>query len=271
MIRLVAPWATVGPAASRCANLNSLLEQVLGRDDPVDDPPLEHLLGVVEAAGHHELPGPCGARPLRHPLDAAAERGQPDDPLDEPELGALGSPDHVAAERRLQSGGQAQALDQRQRRDRQPLEAGEVGDPLLGERGALGRALDRREGVDVDAAGEDVALGPVDERPRARGGDLVPDLAQALEGPRPEQVQRRVVEHGDHHLAVALEPHRVAIGGPLVLGHLNHPLSARRSARSRRARRRAGSTAASAGRPHSGESRGCGSGRRSASRRRRRH
>ena len=53
------------------------------------------------------------------------------------------------------------------------------------------------EGLDVDAAGEDLALGPEDEGAGVGVGDLVADLAHLLEGARPEEVERRIVEDRD--------------------------------------------------------------------------
>ena len=51
---------------------------------------------------------------------------------------------------------------------------------------------DPLEGVDVDAAGEDVALGAPDQRPRVGALDLVEAGHQLVEGVVGEQVERRV-------------------------------------------------------------------------------
>ena len=214
---MVAAWATVGPAASSARELHPLLEQLVGRQDAVDDAPVEHLLGVVEAAGHHELPRPGGAGALGHALDAAAERGQSDDPLDEAELGALGRPDHVAAQRGLEAGGQAEAVDEREGRDLERLERLQLADAVGGEaRSLLAPGDVGEDAADVDAAREHPALGAEDHRAGARGDDLVAGGAHRLERLLGEQVERRVVEDDDGDVALVLDADRRPAG---FLGH----------------------------------------------------
>jgi hypothetical protein len=80
-------------------------------DYPVDDSrALEHRR-LVEAAGVDELPRAARSGSLGHPLRAAGAWGQSDDRLHEPELRRLLGPDQVAAERDLEPGGEAEAVD----------------------------------------------------------------------------------------------------------------------------------------------------------------
>src|SRR5918995_1016408 len=85
--------------------------------------------------------------------------------LDEAELGRLRRPEDVAAERDLEAGGQAEAVDQSQARDLERLQPAHGGDQLaeaIGGAAVVDRAL---EVVDVGAAGEELALGAPDECP----------------------------------------------------------------------------------------------------------
>ena len=101
----------VGPAARRCGEPHPLLVHGAVGDDAVDHAPALERLGVVEAAGHHELARPRRTGALGHPLRAAGAGGEPDDGLDEAELRRLLGPDHVAAERDLEPRGQAEPVD----------------------------------------------------------------------------------------------------------------------------------------------------------------
>ena len=87
--------------------------------------------------------------------------------LDQAEAGGLAGPDHVAAERDLEPGGEAEAVDEGERRQRQRLDpphGAEQG--LEAEIGAVAaRVDDLLEDVDVGAAREQLALGAPDERP----------------------------------------------------------------------------------------------------------
>lgn len=185
-----------------------LLVHLAVGDDPVDHAPALELRGLVEPAGHHELARPSGPGPLGDPLRPAGARRQPDHRLDEAEARGLLGPDHVAAERHLEPGREAEALDQGEGRDLERLEPANGVDQRLRE---LARPLrtgghDALELVHVDAPGEDLPLSAPDERPRVGARDLLDAGDELVERALAEEVERRVGEDELRDVAVALEP-----------------------------------------------------------------
>ena len=138
----MAAWASVGPLRQLGRERAGRSLETVVVEDAVDHVPALERLGVVGHAGHHELAGPAGARPLGQALGPAHRRRQTDDLLDQPELGPPRGEDQVAGQRELERPGQAQ--------------------PVGGEHG--------RAGQRVDAAGE---LDQADEQRRRVGGGLL--------------------------------------------------------------------------------------------------
>jgi hypothetical protein len=190
--------ARVGPLASRFAKRIAFVEIVVGKD-PVDDVPTLERDGVVERAAHDELARPPGTRPLGHPLRPAGPGTAPHHRLDEPEPGRLGGPNHVAPERDLEAGGQAETVDEGERRDLELLEPPYRLDQPLREladaiRARLGYRL---EVVDIHSSGEEFALGPPHERSGVGTLHLRQALAQLGKRALLEEVQGWVVEGED--------------------------------------------------------------------------
>ena len=172
-IFLVAAWACVGPSASLWANVIPFLEHVVGQD-AVDDAPADHR------------PRRRRIRPSHHELARAGRAGALGDALHPPPAGVrptLASTSPKAADSAAQIISQASAASNDAVRQ-SPWTIARVGmsrvskapqlDQALAEEAlGLGAAGDPVEDRDVDAAGEDLALGPPDQRPGIGGGDLV--------------------------------------------------------------------------------------------------
>ncbi len=187
-------------------------------DHPVDDAPALEDLRVVEAARHHELARAAWPGPLGHPLCAARSGREPHDRLDQPELRRALGPDDVAAKGDLQARREAHSVNQGERRDLERLEATDAIDQRLREvaRGLRPGVEDGLEVRDVDPSGEDVALGPPDERPGVRALDL-PDAVDELgKGRRREEVVRRVLEGDDRDVTVSAEGDGLAQVAPRI-------------------------------------------------------
>ena len=183
------------PIGQLVRELHPLFEQLVVRDHPVDHVPALERRGVVEAAAHHELGGSRRPRSLRHPLRAPGARRQPDDCLDQAEARRLRRPDHVAAERDLETGGQTEAVDQGKGRDRQLLDPPHDRDQRAERVGGAALLLHPLEAVDVDPAGEDVALRAPDQGAGVGPLDLLHAGLERPPGVVAEQIERRVGEH----------------------------------------------------------------------------
>ena len=173
MIRLVAAWATVGPVGEPVGESHPLLQQLVVGDDAVDDVPTLEGRRVVEPPTHHELRGAGGAGAFGHSLRAPSARGEPDHRLDQAEPVSTRSAQSMSQASEISRPcfvGQAEAMDERQGRTRSSSSLRAVaisGAPKDAGRGAL---LDGAlKPVDVSAAGEELALGPPDERPGVGG------------------------------------------------------------------------------------------------------
>jgi hypothetical protein len=98
------------PAGEPAGERVRVLAQFAGRQNAVDDAPFADRLGRIGPGRQDGFRGPARACPGDEALRSASERRGADYSLDETELGVLGGPDQVAAERDLESGGQAEAL-----------------------------------------------------------------------------------------------------------------------------------------------------------------
>ena len=259
-------WWPRGPASgrrrARRANARAAASKPVVGEHPVDHVPALERRGIVRDAGHHELPGAAGAGALGQSLGAAHRRRQPDHLLHEPERWPT---------RRARIRSQASASSNAQVRH-SAWAANTVGHGSRSTRWAI-----------ADQPVEQSAAASATRRARRTATTSTPPLTT-----RPSA--RNSTARGAAALELAdrrLEPGRSAASNRLSGGESKvttaspsvaldadrRPSSsqlARRWPRSRPCHPVPGSTAGAAGRPRSAGSRGCGSGRRSASRRCRR-
>ena len=192
-----------------------LLEEDRRGQDPVHDPPLVHLGGRVDVAGHHQLGGPGDAGLGDQPLRAAAAGGEADGRLDQAERGVLGRPHQVTAQAQLEPDGEVQGVHHRDRGHRHPLQG--LHQEARHQGGPLGRP-EPLELVHVDATAEHLALGPEQHRAGRsvanQRGHLVEGRFQIGGQLAVEQVERR---RRDHQLGHITGPRHVNLGHALLL------------------------------------------------------
>ena len=208
-IRLVAACAWVGPAASRCANLQRLLLELVVGQHAVDHVPALERRGVVEARRSSRARGRGRARRARPPAACRPSRAS----------GRRRARPGRTSPTRAARAGRSRAQLERRRSGTAPCTDAIVGNGSSSSLWTIAirssnssRAPARRPAVEhvyVDAAGEDacprrgrasaarrLALGLLE-----RAGQVVHQLGV-------EQVERRVVERDDAERAVVLEPDR---------------------------------------------------------------
>ena len=219
----------------------------------------------------HELAGAGRAGALGQPLTPPPNGVRPTTRSTRPNCAPLGGEDHVAGERGLEGGGEAEALRRGRRSGTRASRSRRARGRRPGRPLALPRARRRacEDLADVDAAGEDLALGARETNARASEAVTSSRAARiALEGALPEEVQRRVVEDQRRRRRRRVSGRIGSSSRDLESSSSAPPLgsvAAMRAISSMSPPR--GSTGASAGRPRSVGSRGCGSGRPSARRR----
>ena len=190
-----------------------LLEQLCRRYDAVHDTPVEHRLGRIGPSGQDRLRGAAGARPRHEALRPSPERRCPDHRLDETEVGALRRPDQVAAQRHLQTGGEAQPLHGRHRGHRDLREPPDPGNELIEQLARRGLVA-VEEHLHVRPGREVVTLGTHQDRAGVAVTCLGGRLHEAAHQLQPEEIQGWVREHDLPHVAVQCEIH---------LGHVPPP------------------------------------------------
>ena len=231
-------------------------------------PQRSSIVGVVEPAGHHELARPRRARRARPSAGSRRRRASARRPP---------RPGRTSTTRSAQIMSQPSATSSPAVRQR-PWTSASVGissassrctPSISGPASSLARlaapaSTIRWKRVHVDAAGEDVALGAPDQRPRVRSPR--PRRGTSISSSKASSVNR--LSGGFESTIEATAPSRSSVIVGSAISSLAPDLG-RDARRSRPGRRRAGSTAASADRRRSAGSRAGGSGRRSARRPRR--